>query len=331
MAQRGRGQRRHERGGGRQHDRREPDGGAHAAARGDHDGDHGQRRPGGVLHRACHSQDESGRDGVPTAGADRERAPAPGEQRQRQAREGDHRRVGDSHRQRERHDRARQPERGIPQGVPVVASTVVASTVVASTAGPVTTGPALPRRQRDPERRVQQQERPGDQPGPRLARQAERAGQAEQRHDRQVGVISEPAAGGQRGGRQVGTAVVHEQGPGPGHHRDIRGSGLPGHEPEGRRGQRPRQADRDREPPAPGVPRGRDRDHGGDGVPARRPGSPPVIKPGPAEQGDPGGIHREPRVPTGPATPAAQRPDSSSHAVEDAGNRAAKRWGKTPS
>ena len=115
-----------------------------------------------------------------------------------------------------------QPERGISEGV--------------------APSPSAARPERDPERRVQQQERPGDQPGPRLTRPAQRPRQPEERHDREVRVVGEPAAGGQRRERQVRGAVMQQQPPGPGHDRDIRGSGLPGHQPEGRRGQCPRQA-----------------------------------------------------------------------------------------
>ena len=279
-------------GGGRSRDGREPDGGPDAAPGGDQHGDDGKRRPGRVLHRACHPKNGSGQDRVPASRSSRRGGESPGEQRERQAGQGDHRRVGDPHRQRERHDRARQPERGMPEGR--------------------TPAPALPGRERDQERRVQQQERPGDQPGPRLTGQAERARQAEERHDREVGVIGQPPAGRQRRDRQVRGAMMQQQHAGPGHDRDIRSDRLPGHEPEGRRGQRPSRgltatATHRR---STHRPEGHRRSHCGwrrrTRLTAQAP--PVVVKPRSAEQGHPRGVHRESRIPRGAVPPAEHCP-----------------------
>ena len=165
----------------------------------------------------------------------------------------------------------------------------------------------------DPESGQQDQERDRREPRPGIgqqAGQAERLRQPEDRHHRQVGVVGEPAAAGKRGRLQIGGAVVQQQHPGPGHHQGVGGDRLAGRQPDQRRRQRPGDGDGERRrldaawlaaSAASAATAAADRDRGGDGVAARRPDAPPAIQAPAAEQGDPGGVEREPGVPGGRA------------------------------
>ena len=150
------------------------------SARGDHDGDDRQRRPGRVLHRARDPEDERRQARCHGAG----RGPL---ERVRQ-----HRASSASARQ----------VSAITGGsvIPIVSGNAMTGHDSQNAACPRASRRRPPARGASVTRNVAYSSRnvAGDQPGPRLARHAERPRQAEERHDRQVRVVGQPAAGGQR-------------------------------------------------------------------------------------------------------------------------------------
>ena len=201
-----------------------------------------------------------------------------GQQDQRQ-----HRRVGGDHGQVEPHHRRGHGDRGGEQRV----------------VGP---GP-----HHDPERRGERDHRADRDPHPGVARQAAEAGrarQAEQGHDREVGVVGQP--GGDLVGGQVGRPVVQQQGRRPvdDHHPVFERVGD--RQPEQRRehGQRHRDADGGHPAPAAAPAPQHDQGHG---VAAGGPDGPDPV-PAAGQEGSGGRVRSERAVGGHQVTPAEPAP-----------------------
>ena len=207
-----------------------------------------------------------------------------GQQDQRQ-----HRRVGGDHGQVEPHHRRGHGDRGGEQRV----------------VGP---GP-----HHDPERRGERDHRADRDPHPGVARQAAEAGrarQAEQGHDREVGVVGQPA--GDLVGGQVGRPVVQQQGRRPvdDHHPVLERVGD--RQPEQRRehGQRHRDADGGHPAPAAAPAPQHDQGHG---VAAGGPDGPDPV-PAAGQEGGGDGVRSRTR---------RRRPSGDAGRASSAGSRGA--------
>ena len=143
---------------------------------------------------------------------------------------------------------------------------------------------------------------------PGQAGQAGGVGQAEQGHDRQVGVVGQPAAVGQGGQRQVGGGVLGQQGAGPGDHGGVGGGRGGEREPGQRGGQGTGQGGgQGRGAAAGGGPGGGQ--GGGGGVAGGGPDAPGPVVARAAEHRDRARVQREPRVPRRRPLPSQPGPE----------------------